>query len=115
MWLYIHIFSSEELLGSIDRQILDLVDPFLACIVSLTWISLAIFVGKNRSIGLEDGLRDIVLTRNELEFIPLAILFSDKIVVCFWVLIEDMWCCLLHSKKDYIPFKMEKIEVSFYF
>lgn len=109
MRLYIHIFGSEELLGSIDRQILNFVDPFLPCIVSFSWISLRVFVGKNRAVGLQNRGRNVVLTRNEFELVSLAILLSDKITIGLCILIEDVWCCLIHDEKS------RKIEIYFSF
>ncbi len=46
MWLDIDVFCSEELLGSVDRQIFDLVDEFLSRVISLSWVSFRILVGE---------------------------------------------------------------------
>ena len=65
--LDIGVVGAEELLGAIDRELLDFVDDLAAAIVALARKSLGVLVGQRRSHRFEDRGRNEVLARDQLE------------------------------------------------
>ena len=62
----------EQLLGALDRQRFGDVDILAAAIIAPARITLGIFVGHHRALGLEHGTRDDVLRGDQLDLMLLA-------------------------------------------
>ena len=60
MRLDIHVVGSEELLGTIARQVLDYIGELASAVVPLAGITLGLLVGEHRSGGLEHRAADEV-------------------------------------------------------
>ena len=73
--LHVGVLGAEELLGALDRQRLGHVDELAAAVVALARVAFGVLVGQHRSGGLEHGLADEVLGRDELEAALLAVHF----------------------------------------
>ena len=76
---------TEQLLGSINRQLFDDIDKLAASIVAAAWISLGIFIRHHRALGFQHSFTHRVLRRDEFQIIfePLRLLLDS----CkdFWV------------------------------
>ena len=53
--LHVRVLGAEELLGAVDRELLDLVHDLAAAVVPLTRISLRVFVRRRRADRLQHG------------------------------------------------------------
>jgi hypothetical protein len=75
MRLNIRERTVEESTGALDREFFRDIDIFAAAIVTTARISFCIFVGQDRSLGIEDGLGDDIFRGDEFDLVPLAVLF----------------------------------------
>src|SRR5579872_810822 len=73
MGLDVRVLGPEELLGPVDRELLDLVDHLAAAVVAAARIALGVLVGGNRPDGLENGRPGEVLRGDELQLAPLPL------------------------------------------
>jgi len=60
MRLDVGVFGAEQLLGAIDRELLDLVGVFAAAVVTLAGIAFGVLVGEDGAHGFENGFGDEV-------------------------------------------------------
>ena len=80
MGLHVGVLGTEELLGAVDRELLDHVDILAAAVIAAAGIAFGIFVGKKRAGCLKHGLGDDVLRSDQLDLVLLTIvLFLDRI------------------------------------
>ena len=73
--LYVGVLGAKEFLGARDRQRLCHVDELATAVVPLARIAFGVLVGQHRPGGVEHGLADEVLGRDELEAAILAMHF----------------------------------------
>ena len=86
--LHIGEGAIEQALGAVDGDLLDDVDILAAAVIALARIAFGIFVGEQRAGGIEHGLRDDILGRDQLDLVLLALgLMLDRI--------EDLWVSVL--------------------
>ena len=71
--LDVRVLGAEELLGAVDRELLDDVDVLAAAVVALSRVALGVLVREHAALALEDGARDEVLRGDHLERALLAI------------------------------------------
>ncbi len=71
MRLHVGMLGAEELLRTIDRQLLDLVHHFAPTVVALLRQPLGVLVGERAAHGLEHRERTEVLARDQLEAVLL--------------------------------------------
>ena len=77
--LYVGVLYAEEGLRPVLHQRLELVDVELAFVVALAGIALRVFVREDRAAGFQDGLRHVVLGRDQADRILLvSLFFSDQ-------------------------------------
>jgi hypothetical protein len=74
--LDVGVLGPEELLGTVDRELLGDVDLLAASVIALARIALGVLVGEHRAGGVEDRLRDEVLGGDHLERALLASEFA---------------------------------------
>jgi hypothetical protein len=67
------VVDTEERLGPVDGQRLDLVDELLALVIALAGVALRVFVGQHGAAGLEHGRRHVVLGRDHPQLVVLAL------------------------------------------
>jgi hypothetical protein len=67
------VVDTEDGLGALDGERLDLVDELLALVVALARVALGVLVGQHRAGGLEHGGGDVVLRRDEAHLLELAL------------------------------------------
>ena len=91
---------AEELLGALDREALDLVDEFAAAVVALAGIALGVLVGEAAALGGHDGRRGVVLARDELDVLLLALRFSVNPLPQIGILLGGAFGCLEHEKSS---------------
>jgi hypothetical protein len=61
MRLDIGMIGAKDLFGALARQILDDISKLAAAVIAFPWVSLSVFVGKNRAGSLQDSHADKVL------------------------------------------------------
>jgi hypothetical protein len=71
--LDVGVLGPEQLLGTVDRELLDDVDVLAAAVVAPSRVALRVLVGEHRALRLEDGLGDEVLRGDHLEGALLAL------------------------------------------
>ena len=64
--LYVGMFRTEQLAGSLPGQFFHFIHEFAAAIVPVTGISLCVFVGEDRPHGLHHSRRDEVLRKRSV-------------------------------------------------
>ena len=64
--------GAEQLLGTVDGQLLDHVDVLAAAVVAPPRVALGVLVRRDTADRLQDGARYEVLRRDHLERVPLA-------------------------------------------
>jgi hypothetical protein len=69
--LHVRVFRAEQLLGAIDRDLLDLIDDLAAAVVPLPRQSLGVLVRERRRHRLEHRRRHEILAGDELESVAL--------------------------------------------
>src|SRR5215217_7480330 len=72
MRLHICETARKERLGARDRQRLGLIDELTAAIIAPAGIAFGIFVGKHRTLRLEDRPGNDILRRYEFDLVLLA-------------------------------------------
>ena len=72
MWLHVGKLRAEYLFGAIARQILNNVGVLAATVVAAPRIAFRIFVGEDRTSGLEHRFGDEVFAGNHLQAFVLA-------------------------------------------
>ena len=78
--LHIGKLAVEQALGPVNGELLDHVDILAAAVVAPARVTLGILVREHRSHGLDYGLGDNVLRRNQLYFVALsAKLVGDRL------------------------------------
>jgi hypothetical protein len=65
--LHVGVLGPEQLLGAVDRELLDDVDVLAAAVVALAGIALGVLVREHRALTLEHRLGHEVLGRDHLE------------------------------------------------
>ena len=90
MRLDVHVLRPENLFGSGDRQLFDLVDNLAAAVVALSGQAFGVLVGQHRTNGLEHRLAREVLTGDHLEGSRLAIELGPQYGSDHWVDICDV-------------------------
>ena len=65
--LDVSVLGAEQLLGAVDRQLLDDVDMFAAAVVAAAWVTLGVLVGQHGTLRLEHAQRGEVLGRDHLQ------------------------------------------------
>jgi hypothetical protein len=73
--LHIGERAVEQPLGAVDGEFFDHIDIFAAAVIAPSRIALGIFVGENRSLRLQDRLRDDVFGGDQLDLVLLALEF----------------------------------------
>ena len=71
--LHVRVLGTEERLGPVDRELLDLVDHLAPAVIALARISLGVLVRGHASHGLEHARPGEVLRRDQLDLRPLAL------------------------------------------
>ena len=71
--LDVRVLGAEQLLGAVDRELLDDVDVLAAAVVALARIALGVLVRQHAALALQDRLRDEVLRGDHLQRALLAI------------------------------------------
>ena len=76
--LDVGVFGSEQLLGAVDAQLLDVVDVLVAAVVALAGVALGVLVGQDRAESDQDGRRDVVLGGDHLQRLGLPPLLGTQ-------------------------------------
>ena len=73
-------FAVEQLLGPLDRQVLDDIDILAATVIAFARISFGVFVGQNRTLRFQHRPADDVLGCDQFDLVALtAQLFLDGV------------------------------------
>src|SRR5689334_19128464 len=75
MGLDVRVLGPEQLLRSVDRDLLHLIDELAAAVIAFARQPLRVLVREGRSHGLEHGRRYEVLAGDELEALELTLDF----------------------------------------
>ena len=79
--LDIRVFGAEELLGAVDRELLDDIDMLAATVPATAGIAFGVFVGEDRALCLHHGGRGKVFGSDQLDMVALAFfLGGDRII-----------------------------------
>ena len=70
--LHVDVFGAEQLLGAVDRQLLDDVDVFATTVVTTARVPFRVLVGQDGALSLQNGLGREVLRGDHLESVALA-------------------------------------------
>ena len=70
--LDVGIVGAEQLLGTVDGQLLDHVDVFAATVVALAWVAFGVLVGQDRALGFHDCRAGVVFRSDQLDMLFLA-------------------------------------------
>src|SRR4029079_10406831 len=73
MRLHVRVVGAEELLGAVDRELLDLVDDFAATVVAPSGIALGVLVRRHAAHSLEHAWPGEVLRGDQLYLAALAL------------------------------------------
>ena len=95
MRLHIGIAAAEELLGTLDGQCLDLIDIDTAAVVTLSGISLCIFIRKHSAHSHHAGCRYDVLGSDQLDIALLSLVFLPDSCT-------DLRVCRLNKIHDFL-------------
>ena len=76
VWLHIGVVGAKQGLGPFHGQSLGFVHVLAAAIVTASRITLSVLVGEHRALGLQHPWAGIVLRRDELDVILLALLLG---------------------------------------
>src|SRR6185503_1104712 len=71
--LDVRVLGAEQLLRTVDRRLLDLVDDLAAAVVAPPGVALGVLVGRHRPDGLEDRGPGEVLGGDQLDLAALAL------------------------------------------
>jgi hypothetical protein len=75
MRLHIGVGGAEQLLRPIDCQLLGDIDEIAAAVIALARIALGVLVGENRALSFQHARAGVVLRRDQLDMIFLAVAF----------------------------------------
>ncbi len=75
MGLHVRIFDIEELFGPVTGKCLHRIHMLTAAIIAFLGVSFRVFVGKDATIDLKDGIRHEIFARNQFEVTFLTFLF----------------------------------------
>ena len=80
MGLDVCVLGLEEILGPVDRELLDLVDDLAAAVVPLARVPLGVLVRRHRADRLEDRRPREVLRRDQLDLaaLPLELVAEER-------------------------------------
>ncbi len=67
--------GAEELLGAVDRELLDDVDKLAAAVVALPGIAFGVFIGEHAAGGLHHGRAGVVFAGDHFQAVGLALDF----------------------------------------
>ena len=70
--LYIGIIGVEQLFHPVDGQLLNHVDELTSTVIALARVTLGIFIGQDRALGLQDPRAGVILRGNEFDVLFLA-------------------------------------------
>src|SRR5688500_20382162 len=73
MRLHVRMIGAEQLLRSIDGELLDLIDELAPAVVPFSWKPFGVLVGEGRTHGLEHGFGDEVLAGDQLDAVALPL------------------------------------------
>mmetsp|Transcript_96733 Transcript_96733/g.269173 ORF Transcript_96733/g.269173 Transcript_96733/m.269173 type:complete len:376 (-) Transcript_96733:96-1223(-) len=73
--LHVGEFGAEELLQTIDGQLLNHVHVLAAAVIALARVAFGVLVGELAALGLHDGRRGVVLAGDQLDMVFLAAVF----------------------------------------
>ena len=73
VWLHIGIGRAEQLFRAFNRNRFQYIYIITAAVISLTGVTLGVFIRQNRTHGCNDGGRGDVLRRDQLDVAPLAV------------------------------------------
>ena len=85
MRLHVGVFRPEEILRTLLCDGFDLVHLLAATVITLTGITLGVFVGQHRTLRLQDGFRHEVLGSDHLQTILLSGELGVKNRCNFWI------------------------------
>jgi len=71
--LHVRVLRAEQLLRTVARKILDLVDDLAAAVVALAGIALGVLVRRHRADRLEHARPREVLRRHQLDLAALPV------------------------------------------
>src|SRR5690606_32897578 len=74
--LDVGVVGTEQRLRPLDGELLDDIDELAATVVPLARKSLGVLVGQDRADGVQDRLAHVVLRRDELDTLALALLLA---------------------------------------
>ena len=75
VWLHIGIGRAEQLFRAFNRNRFQYIYIITAAVISLTGVTLGVFIRQNRTHGCNDGGRGDVLRRDQLNVLLLALKF----------------------------------------
>ena len=73
MRLYIHMFRTEKLLRTIDRQLFDDIDIFTAAVISLARVAFCIFVCEDAALCFHDSIADDIFRCDHFQLVSLTV------------------------------------------
>ncbi|MNJ23922.1 hypothetical protein D3C77_183230 [compost metagenome] len=87
--LDVGVVGAEQLLGTINGQLLNFIHMLTTAVVALARIAFSVFVGQAAALGLHDTLAGVVLRGDQLNVIFLALLFGiDRRQQCIIVTLD---------------------------
>ena len=102
VWLYIHILTAKQLLGSLSRKVLNNIHILTSTVISLTRISLCILVGEMAAHGCHNRLWYDILGSYELQIVILSVELVCHCCRYFWIylcyLVKTEHRIYLHQK-----------------
>ena len=76
MRLHVGVLGAEQLLGAVDRQLLDVVDDHVPAVVALARVALGVLVRQDAPLHRHDGWTGVVFRGDELHVLFLAAFFA---------------------------------------
>jgi hypothetical protein len=76
--LHVRVLGAEELLGAVDRELLDLVNDLAAAVVALRRVPLRVLIGGNAADGFENARPREVLGRDQLDLSALPLELASE-------------------------------------
>ena len=75
MRLHVSIICAEQFFCPVDGQLLGFIDKLTTAVIAFCRITFSIFIGKLRTLCLQNARAGIVFRRNQLDMIFLALMF----------------------------------------
>ena len=83
VWLNVGVAGAEQLLGTVDGQLLDHIDVLAASIVTLARVAFGVLVGQFGPLGLHHLGAGVVFRGDQLDMVFLALrLATDGVKQC---------------------------------